>query len=196
MYKRQGVNWKVKILTVGVFSYIPSWDDTGAYDSDTMEGLNYIAGLKRSGVNIVAANMSLGGARELQSDNSAYGQAIKAASKAGEKGILICMAAGNDGYDLDELTDCLLYTSSYALIESHQSGRDGGSDMNKDKYDFVGESFCINDAAAKATGAMKFASDMNLYRELHLKLILSGVGHALIKNIEMCIRDSICSAAW
>ena len=44
--------------------------------------------------------------------------------------------------------------------------------MNKDKYDFVGESFCINDAAAKATGAMKFASDMNLYRELHLKLIL------------------------
>ena len=56
--------------------------------------------------------------------------------------------------------------------------------MNKDKYDFVGESFCINDAAAKATGAMKFASDMNLYRELHLKLILSGVGHALIKNID------------
>ncbi len=52
------------------------------------------------------------------------------------------------------------------------------------KYDFVGESFSINDAAAKATGAMKFASDINLYRELHLKLILSEAGHALIKNID------------
>lgn len=128
-----GVNWKVKILTVGVFSYIPSWDDTGAYDSDTMEGLNYIAGLKRSGVNIVAANMSLGGARELQSDNSAYGQAIKAASKAGEKGILICMAAGNDGYNLDELTDdygneMRNYPSSYKFAATLSVGATASDD--------------------------------------------------------------------
>lgn len=128
-----GVNWKVKIFTVGVFSYIPSWDDTGAYDSDTMEGLNYIAGLKRSGVNIVAANMSLGGARELQSDNSAYGQAIKAASKAGEKGILICMAAGNDGYDLDELTDdygneMRNYPSSYKFAATLSVGATASDD--------------------------------------------------------------------
>ena len=128
-----GVNWKVKILTVGVFSYIPSWDDTGAYDSDTMKGLNYIADLKRSGVNIVAANMSLGGARELQSDNSAYGQAIKAASKAGEKGILICMAAGNDGYDLDELTDdygneMRNYPSSYKFAATLSVGATASDD--------------------------------------------------------------------
>jgi len=128
-----GVNWKVKILTVGVFSYIPSWDDTGAYDSDTMNGLNYIAGLKRSGVNIVAANMSLGGARELQSDNSAYGQAIKAASKAGDKGILICMAAGNDGYNLDELTDdygneMRNYPSSYKFAATLSVGATASDD--------------------------------------------------------------------
>ena len=128
-----GVNWKVKILTVGVFSYIPSWDDTGAYDSDTMKGLNYIADLKRSGVNIVAANMSLGGARELQSDNSAYGQAIKAASKAGDKGILICMAAGNDGYDLDDLTDdygneMRNYPSSYKFAATLSVGATASDD--------------------------------------------------------------------
>ncbi len=59
------------------------------------------------------------------------------------------------------------------------------------KFDFVGESFCINDAAAKATGAMKFASDMNLYKELHLKLILSDVGHALIKNIDVSRAEEV-----
>lgn len=59
------------------------------------------------------------------------------------------------------------------------------------KYDFVGESFSINDAAAKATGAMKFASDINLYRELHLKLILSEAGHALIKNIDVSEAEKV-----
>ena len=59
------------------------------------------------------------------------------------------------------------------------------------KYDFVGESFSINDAAAKATGAMKFASDINLYRELHLKLILSEAGHAMIKNIDVSEAEKV-----
>lgn len=59
------------------------------------------------------------------------------------------------------------------------------------KYDFVGESFSINDAAAKATGAIKFASDINLYRELHLKLILSEAGHALIKNIDVSEAEKV-----
>lgn len=51
-------------------------------------------------------------------------------------------------------------------------------------YHFVGNSFPINDAKEKALGTMVYASDMDLYNELHLKLIRSNVPHANIKSID------------
>ena len=100
-----GVNWNVKILTVGVFTLMEDDDglNVGAYDTDTINGLNYITGLKNSGVNIMAANMSFGGESPVQADDSVYGQALRTASEAGGTGILICMAAGNEASNLDEL---------------------------------------------------------------------------------------------
>ncbi|MDO4988719.1 MAG: S8 family serine peptidase, partial [Synergistes sp.] len=92
-----GINQKVKILTVGVFSV--AGGSVGGYDSDVINGLNYVAGLKNSGVNIRAANMSFG--RWTSETLSVYEEALRAASNAGKSGILFCVSAGNDSANID-----------------------------------------------------------------------------------------------
>lgn len=92
-----GINWKVKLLTVGVFTVFS--DGTGAYSSDTIKGLNYITELRNAGVKIRVANMSLGGWQG--SKNTVYEAAVKTASEAGSGGILICIAAGNEYQNID-----------------------------------------------------------------------------------------------
>ncbi|MDO4988602.1 MAG: S8 family serine peptidase [Synergistes sp.] len=98
-----GVNKTVKILPVGVFSVLQLVPGLclglGALYSDITSGLEYIAELKQSGVNIVAANMSLGGWTNEPSQY--YFEVLDAASRAGDKGILMCIAAGNEEQDID-----------------------------------------------------------------------------------------------
>jgi len=97
-----GVNWKVKILPVGIFTV--TQDKYGfaaeSYDSDAIAGLNYIVMLKKVyKLNIRVANMSLGGWNPpVDQDTNPYGQAVKLASDAD---IIICMAAGNEDQDID-----------------------------------------------------------------------------------------------
>lgn len=115
-----GVNWQIKILPVGVFSY----PDTGntepeAADSDIIAGLDYVMELKRQGVNIKAVNMSFGGWSEPLSDDSPLGYAIKQLSDAG---VIVCTAAGNDYEDLDNPTGShtgmLLYPACFKFANS------------------------------------------------------------------------------
>ncbi len=110
-----GVNWRVKILPVGVMTVVVD-DDGGddgdeedvngvkfepaAYDSDTIAALDYIVRLKREhGLNIRVANLSLGGWNDVvNQDTDPYAQSFRLASDAG---IIICMAAGNEKQDID-----------------------------------------------------------------------------------------------
>ena len=96
-----GINWKVRIMAVNVFSY--SILGGRAETSDIIRGIDFVIAAKRAGVNIRAANISLGGwFSPSEMEGSAYDYKIKELSDAG---ILVCMAAGNDGQDIDAPTD-------------------------------------------------------------------------------------------
>lgn len=108
-----GVNWKVKILPVGVFTQgyhtLNNYNVTDAmnYDSDLIAALNYIVGLKNNhGVNIRALNLSIGDwwspeDYEFATDKNPLAIAMKAASDAG---MILCIAAGNENQDIDSPT--------------------------------------------------------------------------------------------
>lgn len=93
-----GVNWEVGLLAVQVFS-----PDELAYDNHVIAGLNYLLAQKQRGLNIRAVNMSIGGWRDpiLNPAADPYGSAIKALSDAG---VIIVIAAGNEGQDIDNPT--------------------------------------------------------------------------------------------
>ena len=96
-----GINWKVRIMAVNVFS--SSIFGGRAETSDIIRGIDFVVAAKRAGVNIRAANISLGGwFSPSEMEDSAYDYKIKELSDAG---ILVCMAAGNDGQDIDAPTD-------------------------------------------------------------------------------------------
>jgi hypothetical protein len=84
-----GVNWQSRILAIKFF------DSQGdADDADAIEALNYIANLRRSGINVRITNNSWGGGGYSES----LSQAIR---EQGEAGILFVAAAGNDNHDND-----------------------------------------------------------------------------------------------
>lgn len=96
-----GINWKVRIMAVNVFS--SSIFGGRAETSDIIRGIDFVVAAKCAGVNIRAANISLGGwFSPSEMEGSAYDYKIKELSDAG---ILVCMAAGNDGQDIDAPTD-------------------------------------------------------------------------------------------
>lgn len=96
-----GINWKVRIMAVNVFS--SSIFGGRAETSDIIRGIDFVVAAKRAGVNIRAANISLGGwFSPSEMEGSAYDYKIKELSDAG---ILVCMAAGNDGQNIDAPTD-------------------------------------------------------------------------------------------
>ena len=86
-----GVAQNVAIMALKVFR-----PNGSGYSSDIMEALDYIAERIDAGDNIVAINASYGGGG---SQNDATNDAIK---KLGEKGVVFCAAAGNDGKDIDD----------------------------------------------------------------------------------------------
>ena len=93
-----GVNWNVKVMAVKIFR-----PNLYAYDSDELEGLNYVLTNKQRGVNIVAINASYGG--------PGYDEVIEDAIRLlGEQGVVFVAAAGNKGTNTDEIPQ---YPSSY-----------------------------------------------------------------------------------
>ncbi|HIT04326.1 MAG TPA: S8 family serine peptidase [Candidatus Caccocola faecipullorum] len=123
-----GVAQNVKLMAVGVFSVFEddgeeedeaveggesrSEEDypgeptvsyiSGALTSDQMRAIDFIIAAKEAGVNIRVANMSLGGWSDPNDgDVSPYSAKIRELSDAG---IIVCIAAGNDGQDLDNPT--------------------------------------------------------------------------------------------
>lgn len=95
-----GINWRVRIMAVNVFSY--SIFGGRAETSDIIRGIDFVIAAKRAGVNIRAVNLSLGGwFRPSEMEGSAYDYKIKELSDAD---ILVCMAAGNDGQNIDAPT--------------------------------------------------------------------------------------------
>ena len=86
-----GVAQEVSIMALKVFR-----PNGYGYTNDILEALDYVAQKVDEGVNIVAINASYGGGGGSQDD--ATNKAIK---KLGEKGVLFCAAAGNDGKNID-----------------------------------------------------------------------------------------------
>lgn len=99
-----GVNWHVSIMACKFLDAEGHSYGYGA-DSDEIHCFQYIADMKTRGVNIVAVNASFGGLL-FDPDELA---AIKVLE---EKGILLIAAAGNDGFDSDELPS---YPANYNL---------------------------------------------------------------------------------
>ena len=96
-----GLNWRVRIMAVNVFS--AGYFGGTAETSDIIRGIDFVIAAKRAGVNIRAANLSLGGwFAPSEMEGSAYDYKIKELSDAD---IVVCMAAGNDGQDIDAPTD-------------------------------------------------------------------------------------------
>ena len=68
--------------------------------SDVIRGIDFVIAAKRAGVNVRAANISLGGwYRPSEMEGSAYDYKIKELSEAD---IVVCMAAGNDRENIDD----------------------------------------------------------------------------------------------
>lgn len=91
-----GVNWNVKIIMLN--AYVNDGKEWGFPDDLTVAALNEIVRLKKSGVNIVALNMSLGGygndaPSDISNSKNPSWAALKAVSDAD---IAICLAAGNE----------------------------------------------------------------------------------------------------
>ena len=86
-----GVVQNVQIMAVKVFR-----PKGYAYNSDILEGMDYVSKQIDNGVNIVAINASYGGGGGSNGDT--MDQAIQ---KLGDKGVVFCAAAGNDGKNID-----------------------------------------------------------------------------------------------
>lgn len=111
-----GMNWNVTILPVNVFMYDSAkGEGGGAWDSDVIRGLEYVYAVNTSSNlkgRVKVVNMSLGGWSPrtgsysgqnfvYNSINNPYAQAIK---KLGDNGIIVCIAAGNDGQNINNPT--------------------------------------------------------------------------------------------
>jgi len=95
-----GVSQLVSLMAVKVFR-----PNGYGYDSDILEGVDFVADLTDQGVNIVAVNASYGGggASDVMKD---------AIEDLGEKGVIFCAAAGNEENDNDSDPS---YPASYDL---------------------------------------------------------------------------------
>ena len=86
-----GVVQNVQIMTVKVFR-----PKGYGYNSDILEGMDYVAEQVDNGVNVVAINASYGGGGGSNGDTM-----DKAIQNLGDKGVVFCAAAGNDGENID-----------------------------------------------------------------------------------------------
>ena len=96
-----GVVQNVQIMAVKIFR-----PKGYAYNSDILEGIDYVSKQIDNGVNIVAINASYGGGGGSKGDTM-----DKAIQKLGDKGVVFCAAAGNDGKNIDNNPS---YPASYS----------------------------------------------------------------------------------
>jgi len=95
-----GVSPNVSLMAVKVFR-----PNGYGYDNDILEGLQFIADKVDQGAHVVAANASYGG--------GGYSDTMKnAIATLGQKGVVFCAAAGNEGEDNDRNNN---YPSNYDL---------------------------------------------------------------------------------
>jgi Subtilase family len=83
-----GVMWNAQLMALKIEG--PASSGYSLFVSDFVKALNYVVAQKRAGVNVRVVNISYGGV----SDTQAYRDALTA---AGNEGILVVVAAGNDG---------------------------------------------------------------------------------------------------
>ena len=95
-----GTNPRARIMTMKVSS-----DGDSISTSAFISALGYAVQMKNSGVNLVALNASFGGGGFITAERDA----IQAAANAG---IILCVAAGNDGANNDTIDD---YPANYRL---------------------------------------------------------------------------------
>ena len=76
-------------------------EDGYGYDSGLCSAFEYVYRAKKLGVNVCAINCSWSGYAD-ESDVKMYDCAI---NKLGELGVITCVSAGNDGYDIDEVDE-------------------------------------------------------------------------------------------
>ena len=92
-----GVNWNAKVIALKAYV---EFNGVGGFPDDLVIGcLDRVLQLKNQGVNIAAVNLSLGGygsdtPEELSKPSNPMWNALK---KVSDAGIIICIAAGNDG---------------------------------------------------------------------------------------------------
>lgn len=98
-----GLNWNVKLLPVNVFSYSSATNAfSSASDVDIISALEFLLEVKNDGINLRAVNMSIGGWSEwVDQASDPLGLAIKELSDAD---VLIAIAAGNEGQNIDSPT--------------------------------------------------------------------------------------------
>lgn len=95
-----GVAPNISLMALKVFR-----SDGNAFDSDILEALTFISQKIDEGVNIVALNASY--------NSTGRSDIIRnAIAKLGDKGVIVCAAAGNDGTDNDATP---MYPASYQL---------------------------------------------------------------------------------
>jgi len=91
---RFGVAKDANIIAVQVFSYIPEWDDVGAWSSDTLKGLEFVYS-QRNNYRIASVNLSFGSGEYFDFCNSVYTEVI---NNLRSVGISCCISSGNEGY--------------------------------------------------------------------------------------------------
>jgi hypothetical protein len=88
-----GIAKDANIIAVQVFSYIPDWDDLGAYDSDILKALSFVYSL-RNDYKIASINMSLGGGEYSDYCHELHQAPIDNLKAAG---IATIVSSGNEG---------------------------------------------------------------------------------------------------
>lgn len=129
-----GVCWNVRILPLKVLGA----NGRGNF-SYMIRAIDYVADMKRRGINIVALNMSLGSLPMHQQDFAAISPPIKdALARAAAAGVIAVCAAGNDGNNND----------IYPVIPTNIDPTSAGSGL-RSVWDNVVSIASVNRSAAK-----------------------------------------------
>lgn len=185
-----GVARKVKILPVGIFTLghhilegniTPEYFGAMNYDSSLIEALSYLVTLKKIyGVNVVVANMSIGDwmddSYNFDQNTNPVALAIKAASDAG---ILVCMAAGNDGQDLNSPTREYVGYKEYPATFRFDATLAVGASASDDKRGYIihnGEPFYFSNYSSKENLVDLFAPGSYIYSTT-MSVDIGGTGN-------------------
>lgn len=144
-----GVARKVKIIPVGIFTLgkhtlegniSPEYFGAMNYDSSIIAALNYLITLKKDyGVNVVVANLSLGDwmKEELYDFNPNTNPVALAMKAASDAGIIICLAAGNEGQDLNNPTGDFVGYKEYPATFRFDTTLSVGASASDDQRGYI-----------------------------------------------------------